>query len=375
MSTTRIVIVGGGYAGCMAANRLARKTDPETAAITLINARPDFIERVRLHQRVAGTGEAGTPLTEMLNDRVSLRIGAAASIGDGVVTLDDGTEIAFDRLVYAAGGAPRGPEGTLAVGDPEQATTARARLAALGDGAHVTVVGGGLTGIETATEIAEARPELAVTLVSAGEVGASLHPSARRRIHDELAALGVAERRGIYDPAQRSDLTLWAIATDVSGLAQRSGLRVDADGRLTVDRYLRSVTDPRIFGAGDAAAVPGQRLSCQTAMPQGAHAADNLLRELKHAPLRPYSMGYAGQNVSIGRRRAVIQAARRDDTPIRLWFGGRAGALFKEQVCAMAKAAAGSGHYTWLPAPRSARTPATETPSPETTSGRTPTGR
>lgn len=357
MSTTRIVVVGGGYAGCMAANRLRRKTDPSATTITLINARPDFVERVRLHQRVAGTGDAAAPLAEKLRDGIALIVGTATRIGDGELVLDDGARIPFDRLIYAAGGAARGPEGTLAVGDPEQASLARVALANLPRGARVTVVGGGLTGIETASEIAEARRDLHLTLLSDDDVAASLHPTAARRVRTELERLGVTIERGSYPLAgpdgagAPADLVLWAIATGVSDLAARSGLPVNPQGRLEVDEFLRSAADVRIFAAGDAAAVPGQRLSCQTALPQGAHAADNLARELRGKALKPYSMGYTGQNVSIGRRRAVIQSARRDDTPTRLWFGGRPGAMVKERVCALAASAAGSGRFAWLPAP------------------------
>ncbi|WP_231702874.1 hypothetical protein [Tsukamurella asaccharolytica] len=63
-------------------------------------------------------------------------------------------------------------------------------------------------------------------------------------------------------------------------------------------------------------------------------------------------MGYTGQNVSIGRTSAVIQAARRDDTPTRIQFGGRSAAWVKERVCRMAKGAARTARYAWLPAPR-----------------------
>ncbi|GAA3947899.1 NAD(P)/FAD-dependent oxidoreductase [Gordonia caeni] len=352
MGSTQIVVVGGGYAGCMAANRLARRTDRDDVSITLVNARPDFVERVRLHQRVAGTGDAATPLTDLLNPRIRVVIGAVDRIGDGELSLSGGATVPFDRLIYAAGGAPRAPEGTFAVGDPEQAGKAQQVLAGLGDGARVTVVGGGLTGIETAAEIAETRPDVSVAMISDGEVAASLYPSARRRVQRELDRLGVTCERGRYAGPGDADLVLWAVATDVSELAARSGLAVTEDGRVQVDEYLHSLSDPRIFAAGDGAAVPGQRLSCQTALPQGAHAAANLARELTGKPPRPYSMGYTGQNVSIGRRRAVIQSARRDDTPIRVWFGGRAGAAVKEVVCRMAKTVAGTGRYAWLPAPR-----------------------
>ena len=46
---THVVVIGGGYAGVMAANRLALCDD---VMVTLIIARPDLVHRVRLHQLV-----------------------------------------------------------------------------------------------------------------------------------------------------------------------------------------------------------------------------------------------------------------------------------------------------------------------------------
>ncbi len=345
----KVVVIGAGYAGTIAANRLVKKAEAE---VVVVNPRPEFVERVRLHEHIAGSGTAVTPLTEMLDPRIRLVVGAVEKIGDGTLLLADGTALSFDRAIYAAGGAPTAPSGAYVVGALESAREAHAALAALPDGADVTVVGGGLTGIETASEVAEARPGLRVRLLSEGEVGASLGPGARALVRRELDRMGVVVERGRYAGPDGADLVLWAVATQVSDLATRSGLDVDDNGRVVVDEFLRSVSDPRIVAVGDGAAVPGARLSCQTALPQGAHGADNLARELAGAPLKAYSMGYTGQNVSLGRRRAVIQAARRDDTPTRIRFGGRPAALVKEQVCRLAKAAAKSARYAWLPAPR-----------------------
>ncbi|WP_019201216.1 NAD(P)/FAD-dependent oxidoreductase [Tsukamurella sp. 1534] len=346
-----IVVIGAGYAGTVAANRLAKKAPG--ARITVVNPRAEFVERVRLHEHLAGSGGAVTPLTEMLNPRIRLVVGTVDKIGDGSLLLADGTTLPFEHLVYAAGGAVTAPSGTFAVGGLESAERARAALADLPDGARVTVVGGGLTGIETAAEVAESHPGLRVRLLSEGEVGASLGEGARGRVHRELARLGVAVERGRFDGAVGdADLVLWAIATQVSDLGARSGLAVDADGRVLVDEYLRSVSDPRVLAVGDGAAVPGARLSCQTALPQGAHGADNLARILEGAAPKRYSMGYTGQNVSIGRRSAVIQVARRDDSPTRIWFAGRPAAALKEQVCRLARGAARTATFAWLPAPR-----------------------
>lgn len=52
---TEVVVIGGGYAGVMAANRMTRRG----VTVTLINPRPAFVERIRLHQRQA-VGERGT---------------------------------------------------------------------------------------------------------------------------------------------------------------------------------------------------------------------------------------------------------------------------------------------------------------------------
>jgi hypothetical protein len=81
----KVVVVGAGYASTLAANRLARKV--KDAEIMVINPRPDFVERVRMTQQVAGTGTAATPIAEMLRKGVSARVGAVEKIGNGTVAL------------------------------------------------------------------------------------------------------------------------------------------------------------------------------------------------------------------------------------------------------------------------------------------------
>ncbi|MFF3572370.1 NAD(P)/FAD-dependent oxidoreductase [Nocardia jiangxiensis] len=357
----KVLVVGAGYAGTIAANRLARKV--ADADITVINPRPEFVERVRLHQEIAGSGAAATPLTVMLRPGIDTRIGTVDKIGDGSVRLDDGASIPFDHLFLAVGSTVESPAGAIAVGTWQGARMARTELAALTAGQAVTVVGGGLTGIETAAEIAEARHDLRVRLVGS-TIAASLSEGGRRRARAGLERLGVELiedtveeirqgavllRSGAQPP---TDLTLWAIVADVPDLAARSGLTVRPDGRAVVDDYLRSVDDPRIFAIGDCAAVPGARLACATAEPQGAHAANTLARLAAGRAPRPYSMGYAGQGVSIGRRDAVIQFGRRDDSVRRAFLAGRTGAIIKESVCRWAKFGARTAEYAWLRGPR-----------------------
>ena len=64
---TRIVIVGAGYAGVLAANRVAGRLG-KRAQVTLINDGAELVNRIRLHE----AGNAPTP-DGVLIGRVQVR--------------------------------------------------------------------------------------------------------------------------------------------------------------------------------------------------------------------------------------------------------------------------------------------------------------
>lgn len=76
--TTEVLVIGGGYAGVMAANRLTRRND---VRVTLINPRTTFVHRIRLHQLVAGTDEAVVGYRDVLAEGVRLTVDSVARIG------------------------------------------------------------------------------------------------------------------------------------------------------------------------------------------------------------------------------------------------------------------------------------------------------
>jgi NADH:ubiquinone reductase (H+-translocating) len=73
-SGTTVAIIGVGYAGVMAANRLRSSLTPEEAGrvrVVMINRTGEFVERIRLHEVAAGTiPSAARPLSEMLHDDI-----------------------------------------------------------------------------------------------------------------------------------------------------------------------------------------------------------------------------------------------------------------------------------------------------------------
>ncbi|MGW6917891.1 NAD(P)/FAD-dependent oxidoreductase [Kitasatospora sp. NPDC054939] len=235
---------------------------------------------------------------------------------------------------------------------PEVAGRLAARLTETAEaGGAVTVCGGGLTGIEAATEIAESHPGLHVTLISPEEPGAMMGAGARAHLHRALERLGVTVETGarvtrvLRDAVEladarsvHSDVCLWTAGVKVSPLAADAGIATDERGLIMVDATLRSVSHPRIHAVGDAAAVRlafGQlHGSCQSGLPTAQYTADTIARLMRGKAVRPFRFGYFHQPVSLGRRDAVIQFTRADFTPLGMRLTGRSAVLYKELVSA-----------------------------------------
>ena len=100
--THKVVVIGGGYAGTLAANRLQQNSGID---ITLVNPRPKFVQRLRLHQLVAGTGDATADYGTLLGDGVQLVVDSATRIdtADRKVLLASGYTLNYDYLIYAVG--------------------------------------------------------------------------------------------------------------------------------------------------------------------------------------------------------------------------------------------------------------------------------
>jgi glycine/D-amino acid oxidase-like deaminating enzyme len=99
---TDVVVIGGGYAGVMAANRLMQRDD---VTVTRINPRPTFVERIRLHQMAGGSNDAVVDYKEILSDGIRLVVDTVTRIdaSDRSVTLGTGGTVGYDYLVYAVG--------------------------------------------------------------------------------------------------------------------------------------------------------------------------------------------------------------------------------------------------------------------------------
>ena len=356
----RIIVLGAGYAGTIAAGRLARRLRREDVAITLVNAEPDFVERVRMHQLATGQELKPRPLNEMFaRTGVTLKLAnvTGVDVEAKTVTLNGAAELTYDTLVYALGsgwtdnGVPGAATLAAQIASRKGALALRERLRRLTAGQRVTVVGGGLTGLEAATEFAESRPELRVALVTRGELGDWLSPKGREHVRKVCAGLGIAVHEnadvtsvgadqvstadGRTVPA---DVTVWTTGFATHPIAAATALRVTGTGQIMVDATMRSVSHPDVYAIGDAAFAIGAgdkplRMSCASGTPMAWQAADSIAArltggKLPHAPLRYYN-----QCISLGRKNGLIQYVTADDRAVNATLTGRVAATYKELIC------------------------------------------
>ncbi|GGK86499.1 oxidoreductase [Sphaerisporangium melleum] len=359
-SAHHVVILGAGYAGMAAAIQLAARAKRRAGVqVTVVNAQERFTERMRLHMAATGQRLAELSIPELLEGTGARFVRGWVTAVDAdakTVRIDDDRVLRYDTLVYGLGSVadtsrvPGVEEHAYTLSGAQEAELLADRLARL-DGGTVVVAGSGLTGIESAAEIAERYPRSNVVLLGRAEPGAAMNPRAKAYVHAALDRLGVQVRSGVEvvkvlpgavelagGETIAADAVLWTSGTRVSPLAAAAGLAVDERGLVITDAALRSVSHPEVYAIGDAAAIrQGYGImhgTCQGGMPTGVHAALSIDRSLSGRRPKPFRFGYYHTPVSLGRGDAVVQFTRPDDTPRRVRLTGRLAVRYKETVTA-----------------------------------------
>jgi len=363
----RIVVLGAGYAGAFVAGNLARRLSPADTGITVVNAEPDFVQRLRLHQFAAGQEIEAPKLADVFaGTGIRLRLARVTAVDPErrVVAVADaagGGELGYDTLLYALGshvadhGVPGVTEHAFDVTTRPSALRLRERLDGLDGrgGGSVLVVGDGLTGIETATETAESRPGLSVTLIARGELGAPLSAGARGHLRRACDRLGVTVLEHTTVEAVEatrvlcadgtvlaSDATVWTAGFAVHPIAAAGGLEVTENGRIVVDRTMRSVSHPDVYAVGDSAHAIGDNgrplpMSCASAGCTGRQATEAIMGRLTGREITNTKLEYVANHISLGRRDAILQMVDGEGRAKPKYLGGRKAARIKAGILGM----------------------------------------
>ena len=359
----RLVVIGGGFAGLWATRALARTA----IDITLLDRANHHLFQPLLYQVATAALSApdiAAPLRHILRGQANVAVLMAdvtvINLAQQQVVLADGSQLAFDYLLVASGathayfGHPDWAAFAPGLKTLDDALLIRRRVLSAFERAeaattpaeqqawlHFAVVGGGPTGVELAGSLAEiSRHTLAsefrhidprqaqVRLIEAGPAPlASFPPALREKTRAQLQRLGVQVLCG----TPVADITahgyrlgehfvpchtvLWAAGVAASPLgallARQTGADLDRVGRVKVAPDLGLPGWPRVFVAGDLAAV--MQANAQTvpgvapaAKQMGAHVARAIQAQLAGRAVPAFAYKDYGNLATIGRMAAVV---------------------------------------------------------------------
>ena len=271
----KITIIGGGYAGTM----LARELDSH-ADISLIEPREKWVHNVAMIRALARPellDDIIMPYDGLLKKGQVVR-GRVAKMDGTTAILEDGTKIAGDMVIIATGSSYAGPFKMQGDDSAAFVTKAKRVMVQIGKANNIAIVGAGAVGSELAGELAFARPEKRITLISAADTLFPDYPAKLgRNMQRQLGELGVKLRLGErikklkrtdepFVPLKNkiklsdgfpidADLVIPVIgAKPETGLLQTmAGVIFDDHGRASVDKWLRPGDNPDLFVIGDIA--------------------------------------------------------------------------------------------------------------------------
>lgn len=362
MEISRVVIVGGGFAGLNAAKGFRRARNVQ---VTLIDKRNHHLFQPLLYQvAMAGLSPAdiAAPIRSILSKQENVRVlqGEVQSVDldNSKVNATFG-DIPFDYLILACGakhsyfGNDQWETHAPGLKTVEQATEIRRRVLTAFEAAECStnpderrrsltfvVVGGGPTGVELAGAIGEmsrftlARDFRGIEPTSARiiliEGGPRILPmfseELSKRATRDLESLGVqvwtsalvsqVDEHGVEVGSERisSATVLWAAGVQASRLGSKLNFETDRTGRVLVEPDLSVKGHSHVFVAGDQAhfevngiPLPGV---APVAMQQGRFLAANILRELQGRDRQHFRYLDKGKMATIGRSRAITEVGR-----------------------------------------------------------------
>ena len=365
--THRVLILGGGFAGLNAAQKLKRAP----VEVTLIDRRNFHLFQPLLYQVATGSlspGDISAPIRGVLNKQKNAEVllGEAADIDPDAkrVTLRDGGCFDYDSLIVATGsktsyyGKEEWRQNAPSLKTVEEATTIRHKILYAFEWAEraateaearewltFVIVGAGATGLELAGALAEIAnetlkndfrrinpTEARIILMEGGSrVLTAYPPDLSERAERLVRRLGVEVMKGVMATAidsdgvtyKRGDKTeklaaktvIWAggvtATTFGNKLAERTKAETDRSGRIKVRPDLTIPNYPDIFVLGDLAAAQakdGKPLPgvAQVAMQGGTYAARTIRARLQgKKDIPPFHYLDKGDMAVIGRAAAV----------------------------------------------------------------------
>jgi NADH dehydrogenase len=357
----RVLILGGGFAGVGAAQKL----DDAQAEVVLVDRHDYHTFQPLLYQLATGlldTSAVGHSLRDLLAGHADTTIHktavTAVDLEKREVRFDEVEPITYDYLVYGLGAEVNffGTEGAADHGFPMYTLPNAVRLkdhvlerweaadrdpGLAEDGAlNIVVVGGGPTGVETVGAFAElyranlardyrnlADAEARLIVVEAGD---ELFPMFKAKLRDYTAkALAertvevmTGERVASVSPTRvtlksgtvlNAHTLVWGAGLQGNQLASSLPLELSRGNRIAVGTDLQLPGHPEVLVVGDAAAIADPKSGAtlpqlgSVALQSGEHAGETIARRIAGKKTKDFAYRDKGTMATIGRRAAVVQ--------------------------------------------------------------------
>lgn len=371
---THVVIVGIGFAGLECARTLANQRD---ILITVIDRTNHHLFQPLLYQvAIAGleAPEIAEPARALLRKSRNIRfqMGTVHQVDlDRQIIAAGDRRLRYDYLVVATGSTtarfdiPGIEDHALEMKTLDQAMTIRDQILSACEEATresdperrkalltFVIVGGGATGVELAGALAELKlhvlprdyPEIGaeefrVVMVESteyplAELGERLGTYTARTLGEhfsveiisgtrvtEVHANGVVTNHGDHIAAYTVIWTAGIVGARFPGLPEPvGGGRIETDATLALPGHHSVFVVGDLNGAIDPDTDKLFPQLAQTAVQQGAHAGQNILRSIRNQALQPFRYNDKGVYVTMGRNKGVAQVSGFEFTGFPAWL-------------------------------------------------------
>ena len=342
-----ICIIGGGFGGLYTALYLQKYRHLRSSRITLIEPKSQFLFTPMMYELITDELKdweiAPTYSSLIAGKNIEWQQARAESVDTNVqtVTLDSGQSLRYDYLVAARGaeslsaGIPGVDEHTLTFRSFEDTKLLRARLSQLvqtrshsanPQPIHLTIIGGGPSGVELATKISDYLKSQQVpyrtTLVDRGETILKPFPDALKKLGlrslskrgatvltqtsvQSVAPQAVVVESGGQTKTIPSDLTLWAIGTKPKPWLGHEPVEENEQGQRRTRRSLQLPEADNVFVLGDSADVRSANHktapdTAQAAFQAANQVAKNIARMTQGKQPKPFNYLHLGDMLTLG---------------------------------------------------------------------------
>ncbi|WP_213527159.1 NAD(P)/FAD-dependent oxidoreductase [Paenibacillus sp. J31TS4] len=290
-----VVVLGGGYGGLAVVDDLLDKDIANHIEITLVDRMPFQGLKTEYYALASGTASDIEIRNQFPTDpRLTKAYGEVTSVDleKKQVCFLEGDPLSYDVLVIALGcvdkfhNIPGAEMFSCSIQSLSATRKTNQRVNDVKPYGTVSIIGGGLSGVEMAAELRESRPDLNVRILDRGKSILSPFPDKLQQFvrvwfekHDIDMVNGVSvsrlEEGVIYNQGEMilTDATVWTAGIQPSPVVQQMDVPKDPQGRVLLNEFHQIPQHPDVYVVGDCASLAFSP-SAQAAGAQGKQVAE-----------------------------------------------------------------------------------------------------